>query len=138
MSAAPNSDFETKQIPENELEDYFTKFTKRFLLRDTTNRVDIEVLGADLGDQFEVRETRILGITYEAKDKSLEFELEAGDHRILSPKEVWVTEEADGFVRSIEVVREDGTRNIAQVKRGAAPTSEAPVPSADNIQQNRM
>jgi hypothetical protein len=138
MTAQQNDDLETKQIPENELEDYFTKFTKHFLLRDTTSRVDLEVISTDLGDQFAANDVRILGITYEPKDKALEFELEAGDHRVFTPSQVWVTEEADGFIRSIEVVRGDGTRSIAKVKRGAVVlASRAQSSSADANRENR-
>ena len=37
------------------------------------------------------------GITYDPKEKALEFEMEAGDHRVFNPKEVWTAEEFDGF-----------------------------------------
>jgi hypothetical protein len=125
-----NSDIETRKIPENELQEFFAKFTKNFLLRETTNRVDLEVLAGDLGDQFEAENSGIFGITYEPKEKSLEFELQGGDHRIMNPKEVWVAEEFDGFIKSIEVVMQDGTRQLMTVKRGAIvpparPSSEA-------------
>jgi hypothetical protein len=117
MGVPQNRDIETRQIPENQLAGFFTKFTRTFLNRDKTNRIDVEVLG-DLGDQFEAENVPFFGITYEPKDKSLEFELETGDHRILNPREVWAAEEADGFVSAIEVVRQDGTREVAKVKRG--------------------
>jgi len=117
MAVPQNSDIETRQIPENQLAGFFAKFTKTFLNRDNANRIDVEVLD-DLGDQFEAENVPFFGITYEPKDKSLEFELETGDHRILNPREVWAAEEADGFVSAIEVVREDGTREVARVKRG--------------------
>jgi hypothetical protein len=137
MTAPQNSDIETRRIPENQLEEYFTKFTKHFLLRDTTNRIDVEVLGADLGDQYEAENATIFGITYDPRDKSLEFELEAGDHRILNPKEVWAAEDSDGFIKAIEVVREDGTREVARVKRGALTISADTRPSsAENVQQD--
>src|ERR1700704_1489212 len=111
MTAPQNSDIETRRIPENQLEEYFTKFTKHFLLRDTTNRIDVEVLGADLGDQYEAENATIFGITYD-------------------PKEVWAAEESDGFIKAIEVVREDGTREVARVKRGALVTSAESRPSS--------
>jgi hypothetical protein len=108
---------ETKRIPNDQLEDYFAKFTKHFLLRESTNAVDVEVLAPDWGDQFAAEGAHLRGITYDPKDKALEFELEAGDHRIFNPREVWTAEEFDGFVKAIEVVREDGTREIARVNR---------------------
>jgi len=117
MTAPQNSGIETRQIPENQLAGFFTRFTKTFLNRDNTNRIDVEVLG-DLGDQFEAENVPFFGVTYDPKDKALEFELETGDHRILNPREVWAAEQPDGFITAIEVVRADGTREIARVKRG--------------------
>ena len=42
---------------------------------------------------------------------------ETGDHRIPQPKEVWTVEEPDGFITSIEIVRDDATREIVKVNR---------------------
>ena len=107
----------TKRIPNDQLEDYFGKFTKRFLLRESTNAVDVEVLAPDWGDRFAAEGAHLFGITYDPKGRALEFELEAGDHRVLNPKEVWTAEELDGFVRAIEIVRDDGSREVARVNR---------------------
>ena len=136
MTAPRNSDIETRRIPENQLEEYFTRFTRQFLVHDKTNRIDVEVLGTDLGDQFEAENSKFFGITYEPKEKSLEFELEGGDHRILNPKEVWAAEDADGFITAIEVVSEDGTRQVARVKRGAGAPAADPS-SAEKAEQTR-
>jgi hypothetical protein len=116
-TARQNDQLETKRIPTDQLEDYFNKFTKHFLLRESTNAVDVEVLAPDWGDQFATEGAHLFGITYDPKEQSLEFELEAGDHRVLNPKEVWTTEEFDGFIKAIEVVKDDGTREIARVNR---------------------
>jgi hypothetical protein len=133
-----NSEIETRKIPEDQLEEYFANFTKNFLLRESTTRINLEVLGDDLGDQFQAEGSGIFGITYEPKEKALEFELDAGDHRILNPKEVWVAEDFDGFVKSIEVVTDDGTRQVATVKRGAvAPSASAQASSTETVQENR-
>jgi hypothetical protein len=138
MTADQNSDIETRRIPEDQLEEYFTRFTKNFLLRESTNSVDVEILGSDSGDQFESEGAKIFGITYEPKEKSLEFELAGGDHRILNPREVWVAEAPDGFIKAIEVVREDGTREVAKVKRGGlSPLSSPTSSSADTAPQDR-
>ncbi len=120
----PNSTLETKRVPNDQLKTYFDRFTKHFLLRESTNAVDAEVLSPDWGDQFETEGAHLLGITFDPRDNALEFELEGGEHRIPGPKEVWTAEERDGFVKSIEVVREDGIREVARVNRlGISPTS---------------
>jgi hypothetical protein len=113
----PTSDLETKKIPQDQLETYFDAFTKHFLLHDSTNAVDVELVAPDWGDQFAAEGAHLYGITYDPKDDAIEFELEGGDHRIQHPLEVWVAEEIDTFIKAIQVVREDGAREIARVNR---------------------
>ena len=119
-------ELETKRVPNDQLKTYFDKFTRHFLLRDSTNAVDVEVLAPDWGDQFAAEGAHLFGITYDPKDNALEFEIEGGDHRVTRPKEVWTAEEFDGFVKAIEIVRDDGTREVARVNRlGVTPASSA-------------
>jgi hypothetical protein len=120
----PKSELETKRVANDQLKTYFDKFTRHFLLRESTNAVDVEVLAPDWGDQFAAEGAHLFGITYDPKDNALEFEIEGGDHRITRPKEVWTAEEFDGFVKAIEIVKEDGTREVARVTRlGVTPGS---------------
>ena len=112
-----NDQLETRKIPNDQLEAYFDKFTKHFLLRESTNAVDVEVLAPDWGDQLAAQGAHLRGITYDPKGKALEFELEAGEHRVFNPREVWAAEEFDGFIKAIQIVREDGSREIARVNR---------------------
>ena len=107
----------TKGIPHEQLEDYFARFTMRFLKDGSPEAVDVEVLEPDLGDQVSVQGARLLGITYDRKSNSLEFELDTGDHRVIEPQEVWTIEEEDGFLSAVEVVHSDGTREVVSVKR---------------------
>ena len=121
-----NTDIQTTKIPNDQLESYFNRFTKHFLLAESTNRVDVEVLAPDWGAQFEAEGARVMGVTYEPKKNSLEFALENGDHRVEGVREVWTAEEPDGFVKTISVVRTDGTRDIVTIRRlGVAPASSA-------------
>ncbi|HEY3746523.1 MAG TPA: DUF5335 family protein [Gemmatimonadaceae bacterium] len=120
----PKDQLETTRVPNDQLKTYFDKFTRHFLLRESTNAVDVELLAPDLGDQFAAEGAHLHGITYDPKDNALEFELEGGDHRVTKPKEVWTVEEFDGFIKTIEIVREDGTREVARVHRlGVMPVS---------------
>ena len=63
------------------------------------------------------RGARLLGVSYDKRSNTLEFELDAGDHRVYEPQEVWVIEEPDGFLNAIEVVLPDGSREVVSVKR---------------------
>ena len=108
---------ETTRIPQDQLSSYFDTFTKRFLRDNAPESVRVEVVGGELGDQLAADNARIIGVTYDEHDNSLEFELDSGDHRVLQPREVWAVQEDDGFVSAIEVVHPDGTRDIATLKR---------------------
>jgi hypothetical protein len=108
----------TKQITPDRMEQYFNGFSKRFLQKDNRT-ADVEVLGMDLGDQVEGEGVRLIGITYEPNTKELEVELETGDLRSYKPKEVWAIEEDDGFIRALEIVRDDDTKEIVRVRRQA-------------------
>ena len=108
----------TKQITPDRMEQYFDGFSKRFLRKDG-KLADVEVLGMDLGDQIEGEGVRLIGITYEPKTRELDVELEGGDLRSFKPKEVWAIEEDDGFIRALEIVRDDDTKEIVRVRRQA-------------------
>jgi len=107
----------TTKLQETQLFDYFDRFTKRFLRDESPEYASVEVLSPDWGEQFESEGEPLMGITYDRKMKSLEFELESGDHRVYQPREVWVMEEQDGFVSTIEVIPTDGPKEIVTVKR---------------------
>lgn len=112
----------TKRIPREQLQAYFDAFSRRFLLDGSPEAADVELVSPSLGDQVLARGARLAGITYDPRADSLEFSFEltiheTGDHRVLSPKEVWVVEDDDGFVSSMEVVRPDGTREVVEIKK---------------------
>jgi hypothetical protein len=109
----------TTKIPEDQLADYFAAFTRRFLLDESPECVDIEVLEPDWGDHSNqiAQCAHLIGITYERRTRTLEFELDSADHRIVEPAEVWVLEEPDGFLNALEVVYDDGNREVVSIKR---------------------
>jgi len=107
----------TTKLPKERLESYFDAFTKHFLRNETTNAADVEVISADWGDQFEAEGAHLTGVSYDPKSDALDIFFEGGDHRSLKPAEVWTVEDTDGFVRAIEVVLEDGTREVVRVRR---------------------
>jgi len=81
--------------------------------------VDIEVLEPDWGNRSNpiAQCAHLMGITYERRTRSLELELDSADHRIVEPAEVWVLEEPDGFLSALEVVYDDGSREVVSIKR---------------------
>ena len=109
---------ETRRIPREELASYFEAFTKHFLRDESTNVVDVEVLTPTLGDQLGIEGAHLVGVTYDPKTNAVELALESGDHRVVQPAEVWAVEEtADGFVRAIELVHDDGAKDVVRLRR---------------------
>ena len=49
----------TTKIPHDRLHEYFEDFTKRFLRDGAPEAVDVEVLSADLGDQYVAEGARL-------------------------------------------------------------------------------
>ena len=107
----------TTKIPRDRLEKYFDDFTKHFLRNETTIAADVEVLAQEWGDQIEAAGAHLLGVTYDPKGNALELTFESGQHRTYHPAEVWTVEETDGFVKAIEVVHDDGAREVVRVRR---------------------
>lgn len=107
----------TRRLSHDEMEPYFDNFSKHFLQGESTDVADVEVLMPELGDQYVAEGAHLTGITYNRENNELDIELDGGDHRSMRPKEVWALEEDDGFVRAIEIVRDDDAKEIVRVKR---------------------
>ena len=107
----------TRRIPQEELERYFDTFTRHFLRDATSHGVEIAFLSPDWGDQPVATNAHLVGITYDPKSNALNLVLESGEHRVFSPREVWVEEGSDGFVHAIEATRADGSKDVIHVKR---------------------
>jgi hypothetical protein len=106
----------TTKIPPEQLEDYFDRFTKHFLRTDNV-AADTDVLSPELGDQVETEGAHLIGATYDPKANAFELTFESGQHRVYHPSEIWTVEETDGFVRAIEIVQDEGERDVVRVRR---------------------
>ena len=107
----------TIQIAHDRLAEYFDAFTRQFLRDGSPKAIDVEVLEPDLGDQYALEGARLVGITYDARTNTLEVALAVGDYRVTDLQDVWVIEEADGFLNAIEVILGGGSRELMCVKR---------------------
>ena len=107
----------TRALSPDQLQFYFAEFTRRFLRDGSPEAADVEVLEPDLGSQIAIQGARLLGITYEPRSRALELELDVGDHRIFDLFDVWTREEQDGFLNSVAVIHQDGSREIVSIKR---------------------
>jgi hypothetical protein len=108
---------QTMKIPPDRLEKYFDTFSRHFVMRESTNAIDVEVLSSRLGDQFEAEGAQLAGISYDPHNETVDIEVKGGNHRVYKPTEVWVVEETGGFLKAIELVQSDGTREILRIRR---------------------
>jgi hypothetical protein len=109
----------TKQIPRAEWQAYFEHFTRRHLEGDGDlhKAAVIEVLSPTFGDQVEATLMPILGMTYDLESSVFELALEDLDHLVFNPTAIWVIEEEDGFVSTLEVARADGATEIITLRQ---------------------
>jgi len=119
---------DTTRIPREGLAAYFDAVTKKLMNDDAPDSIDAEILDLEIGDQEMIHGARLEGITYDAHSDTLEFALDVGDHRVLKPAEVWVTEGPNGIPTAIEVVHTDGAREIIAVKTSASNRQQPPSP----------
>jgi hypothetical protein len=115
----------TKQISSVQWQSYFDRFTKKHLRYGQPESARIELLGENIGDQVETEAARLLGISYDAKSKAFEVVVQNVDHLVYRPKEVWVVEEDDGFLSSIEFVSDDGTKELLTIRRSGPPATSS-------------
>lgn len=90
---------------------FFDTVTKNLAGRQT----EIEVASLDLGDQIEAEWAPLTGITYDKKDELIEVQLEALDHLIRSPRQLFVDYGVGGVV-AINILDADGNQQIIKFK----------------------
>lgn len=107
----------TRKLSKDQWGSYFDTFSRKFLRGVNPEDADIKVLSPEIGAQEGTRHARLQGITYDRKDNVLEILLKNHDHLVFDPQEVWVDEEDNGFVNTIEIVRKDDTREIIELRQ---------------------
>lgn len=107
----------TTRLEGKEAQTYFDEFTKRYLVNRSPEAVDVEVTGPEFGEQRAVEGARLMGISYDAREHTLDIFYGPGDHRLIGAEQVWVREDDNGFVRTIEVVLPQGDREIIKLER---------------------
>jgi len=88
--------------------DYFDNFSR---VMDTVPAT-LEVVAETVGDQMAAENKTLNGITYDPKDDVLELQLgDEVDHLIHGPKEIYITEDDNGF-SAMEAVDKEGAKHI--------------------------
>jgi hypothetical protein len=101
----------TRKLKRSEWQRYFDGVAKHL----PSMRVGVSILGEDIGVQVENQNGTLLGISYDSKDDAFEVATPSVSHRISHPKEIFVREEG-GQLSSIEVVAQDGTKEIVELR----------------------
>ena len=101
----------TRKLESDEWKAYFDHLSKIL----PAMKVDLLVAGLDLGAQRGLERTVLLGISYDPPSRSIDIATEDVSHRITAPASIWVLE-ADGALRSIEIVDRDGHRQVLQLE----------------------
>jgi hypothetical protein len=118
---------QTREIPPNQWRQFFDDFSKRH----DGWIVDLEVVGREIGDQQEVNDLPLVGITADVKGSERRLEITAGKttdshvtHIIDRPRRVWVKQPGE----SIEIEAEDGTKTIVSFEQVAPEQTERQLP----------
>ena len=102
----------TRRLQDRELQEYCDSFTRRFLRSNTPLDVDVEVVGADIGDQHETEMGRLYGLAYDSDTRELDVIFDSGEHHVFAVTQAWVLEGPDDFLSALQVRRPDGTQDI--------------------------
>jgi hypothetical protein len=105
-----------KQLEKADWASYFDAFSKKLNREHRTDYAEIRVFSQEDGAQPETSWLPLAGITYDRKGDLLEVLVENMDHLVYHPKEIYVDEMEDKVLSSLEVVREDGTIEVIELR----------------------
>lgn len=101
----------TRKLESSEWQRYFDEVAKHL----PAMRVGISIMGESIGVQPESEDSALVGISYDSKDQVFEVDASNISHRVPKPREIYVREEA-GRLSSIEVITEDGTKQVIELR----------------------
>ena len=79
-------------------------------------QAEIEVVSLRLGDQVQAEWIPLIGIAYDRKNHLIEIALDNLDHLVTSPRELFVDYGVGESIAALEIIEEDGTRQIVKFK----------------------
>ena len=101
----------TRRLEHKDWQRYFDGVAKRI----PSMRVAVSILGDEIGVQPEAQGSALIGISWDRNDRVLTVDTPNWSHRLERPVEIYV-EEVAGTLASIEVVGQDGTKQILQLQ----------------------
>jgi hypothetical protein len=101
----------TKRLEREQWQRYFDGVAKRI----PSMRVGVSILGEEIGVQPEVQGSALIGISWDHHDQVLTVDTANWSHRLEHPAQIYVQEEG-GTLASIEVIDQDGTKQIVELQ----------------------
>lgn len=105
-----------KQIDREHWQTFFDSFSQKFLKDEQPEYAEIRVLSSDSGAQPQTQWLVLEGITYNKKEDLLDIRVEDLNRMILNPSEIYVDQDPDGWISSVEIVEGDGTKDIIEIR----------------------
>ncbi len=106
-----------KKLEKSQWEEYFNEFDKKYREGQIpAKEVQIEIVNDEIGDQVETWWQPLIGLAYDPKDDEFEVAAERHDHLIHKPVEIYVDEDVDGSIKTVEVIQEDRTKHIIKLR----------------------
>lgn len=105
-----------KKIEKSAWSVYFDDFSRQFRGNKRTDYAEIRIFSREIGVQQETTWMPLIGITYDRKDDLLEVAVENMDHLIYKPEQIYVDEAEAGVINSLEIIRQDGTREVIELR----------------------
>lgn len=106
----------TRKLTKNEWAKFFDQYSKRVLMNHDGHYADLQLLSGLSGNVKETDWLKLQGITYDEKGDLLEILLEDLDHMITHPDQIFIDENPQGDIVSMQIVEKDGTKHILEAK----------------------
>jgi len=107
------------QVPRDEWLSFFDDFA-----HDNQGRlINLETFGTTVGDERLAEGVPLLSINYDPQGKGDVLRIATGrrevvyEHRIASPKEVWVADDQEGRGKAMEIIGENGDHTVVSFRQ---------------------
>lgn len=104
-----------RRLGKEEWTGYFNRFSRGLVSGKNVEYAEIRILSDEDGAQRETDWVPLVGISYDARGDTLDVSVDKLDHRIAHPKDIFV-DEFDDVVTCLEVVRNDGAKDIIELR----------------------
>jgi len=108
---------QTQEIPDNQWVPFFNELSKRH----QGEHVTVELLGRDIGDQTEMKDQALMGITVDPPTGACRIQVMAGDlahtniaHEIAHPIHVRLAKSDDGKDQALEIESDSGPATLVR------------------------